>query len=152
VSDPAPDDPNAIRVERTFRAPVEAVFAAWTSAEMLRRWYQPGADWATPLAELDLRVGGRLRVAMRSPAGNVFGGGGEFREIDPPRRLVFTWTWDRPEVGEGMQLVEVEFTDNRDGTTTVALINRGLHDEEIRESHRDGWEASFDNLDVVLAL
>jgi len=152
MTDSTPHDPTAIRIERTFRASVEAVFAAWTSPEMLRRWYQPGADWDIPLAELDLRVGGRLRVAMRSPAGDVFGGGGEYREIDPPRRLVFTWTWDRADVGEGMQLVEVEFSDNRDGTTTVVLTNAGLADEQASESHREGWEASFDNLDGVLAL
>jgi uncharacterized protein YndB with AHSA1/START domain len=152
VTDPAADDPTAIRIERTFRAPVEAVFAAWTSPEMLRRWYQPGADWDIPLAELDPRVGGSLRVAMRDPDGEIFGGGGQYRELDPPRRLVFTWTWDRPDVGEGTQLVEVDFTDNRDGTTTVVLTNRGLRDAESRASHREGWEASFDNLDVVLAL
>ena len=145
------DDPTTIRIERTFRASVEAVFSAWTSPAMLRRWYQPGADWDVPLAELDLRVGGRLRVAMRNPAGVVFAGGGEYREIDLNRRLTFTWTWDRPELGQGPQLVEVEFTDNGDGTTTVVLVNGGLRDEEARESHRDGWEASFDNLDDVLA-
>ena len=140
-------DPTAVRSERTFSAPAADVFAAWTSPEMLRRWYAPGADWDTPLAELDPRVGGRLRVAMRDPSGEVFGGGGVYREIDPPRRLVFTWTWDRPEVGEGTQLVEVEFTDNGDGTTTVLLINRGLRDEEAQGAHLDGWAASFDNLE-----
>lgn len=151
MSEPARDDPGAIRIERTFRARVDAVFAVWTSPEMLRRWYAPGVDWDTPLAELDPRVGGRLRVAMRDPAGDVFAGGGEYLEIDPPRRLVFTWTWDRPEVGAGTQLVEVDLTDNGDGTTTVVLINRGLRDEEARESHREGWDASFENLDVLLA-
>jgi uncharacterized protein YndB with AHSA1/START domain len=150
VTDPQPQDPTAIRIVRTFRAPVEAVFAAWTSPEMLRRWYQPGADWDTPLAELDLRVGGRLRVAMRDPTGDVFAGGGEYVEVDPLRRLVFTWTWDRPEVGAGTQLVEVEFTDHGDGTTTVVLTNRGLHGEASMDSHRDGWDASFDNLVDVL--
>jgi uncharacterized protein YndB with AHSA1/START domain len=151
VTAPAPGDPSAIRVERTFRAGVDAVFAVWTSPEMLRRWYAPGVDWDTPLAELDARVGGRLRVAMRDPAGDVFAGGGEYREVDPPRRLVFTWTWDRPEAGEGTQLVEVDFTDNGNGTTTVVLINRGLRDEQSRESHREGWDGSFDNLDRLLA-
>jgi uncharacterized protein YndB with AHSA1/START domain len=152
VTDSTPHDPTAIRIQRMFRAPAEVVFTAWTSVEMLRRWYQPGADWDIPVAELDLRVGGPLRVAMRSPTGDVFAGGGEYREIDPPRRLVFTWAWDRPEVGEGTQLVEVEFTDNRDGTTTVVLTNRGLRDEEARRSHREGWIASFDNLDRLLVL
>jgi uncharacterized protein YndB with AHSA1/START domain len=151
MTDSASPDPTAIRIERTFRSPVEAVFAAWTSAEMLRRWYPPGADWDTPVAEIDVRVGGKLRLVMRDPTGEEYGGGGEYREIDPPTRLVFTWAWDRSDVGQGTQLVEVEFTDNRDGTTTVVMINRGLRDEQARGSHREGWEGSFDNLDRVLA-
>ena len=144
------DDPSAIRIERTFRAPVDAVFAAWTSAEMLRRWYPPGADWDTPVAEVDLRIGGALRLVMRAPSGDEFGGGGEYREIDPPRRLAFTWAWDRSIATRATQLVEVDFTDNRDGTTTVVMVNRGLRDEEAQE-HREGWDASFENLDRLLA-
>jgi uncharacterized protein YndB with AHSA1/START domain len=139
-------DATAIRIERRFAAPIQAVFEAWTSAEMLRRWYQPGADWDTPVAEVDLRVGGRLRLAMRNPDGEEFGGGGEYREITPPTRLVFTWVWDRPDVAEGVQLVEIDLTEHRDGTTTVVMTNRGLTDERSRESHREGWEGSFDKL------
>lgn len=147
----APGDPMAIRIERTYAAPAGAVFEAWTSADLLRRWYPPGADWDTPVAEVDLRVGGRLRLVMRSPDGQEFGGGGEYREITPPRRLVFTWAWDEPDVAEGVQLVEVDFTEHADGTTTVVMTNRGLADERSRESHRDGWEGSFDNLARVLS-
>jgi uncharacterized protein YndB with AHSA1/START domain len=137
---------DAIRIVRRFAAPIEAVFGAWTSAELLRRWYPPGADWDTPVAEVDLRVGGRLRLVMRSPDGEVFGGGGEYREITPPVRLVFTWMWDPPDAGAVVQLVEVDFTRHPDGTTTVVMTNRGLADEESRESHREGWEGSFDSL------
>jgi uncharacterized protein YndB with AHSA1/START domain len=151
MSEPAAHDPTAIRIERTFRAPAQAVFDAWTSVEALRRWYPPGADWDTPVAEVDLRVGGRLRVVLRSPTGEEFGGGGEYREITPPTRLVFTWTWDRPETGDGTQLVEVDFSEQPDGTTKVVMTNRGLLDDATRESHREGWEGSFDNLDRVLA-
>jgi uncharacterized protein YndB with AHSA1/START domain len=151
VTDLPWDDSSAIRIERTFAAPGHVVFDAWTSPRMLRRWYPPGADWETPTAEVDLRVGGRLRIVMRSPDGEEAGGGGEYREVVPPTRLVFTWAWDRPELGEGGQLVEVDFTDNGDGTTTVVLTNSGLAGAETRESHRDGWEGSFDNLDRVIA-
>jgi uncharacterized protein YndB with AHSA1/START domain len=151
MTDRAPSDSTAVRIERTFSAPAQAVFEVWTSAEALRRWYPPGADWDTPVAEVDLRVGGRLRIVMRSPGGEEFGGGGEFREIAPPTRLVFTWAWDRPDVAEGAQLVEVDFTEHPDGTTTVVLTNRGLRDQASRESHREGWEGSFDNLARVLA-
>jgi uncharacterized protein YndB with AHSA1/START domain len=146
VTEAEGQDPTAIRIERTYAAPAKVVFEAWTSAEMLRRWYPPGADWDTPVAEVELRVGGRLRIVMRSPSGEEFGGGGEYREITEPSRLVFTWAWDRADVAVGIQLVEVDFTEHPDGTTTVVMTNRGLADEQSRESHRDGWEGSFDNL------
>jgi uncharacterized protein YndB with AHSA1/START domain len=151
VTDPEHRDPTAIRIERTYAARAIEVFEAWTSAELLRRWYPPGADWDTPVAEVDLRVGGRLRLVMRSPDGEEFGGGGEYREITPPTRLVFTWAWDRSDVGEDVQLVEVDFTEHTNGTTTVVMTNRGLADERARESHREGWEGSFDNLARVVS-
>ena len=150
MSEQTPLDPTVLRIERTFNAPVHAVFDAWTSVEVLRRWWPAGADWDTPSAEVDLRIGGALRVVMRSPDGEEFGGGGEFVEITPPRRLAFSWTWDEQVGYEGTQLVEVDFTEHPDGTTTVVMTNHGLDDEQARESHRDGWEGSFDNLARVV--
>jgi uncharacterized protein YndB with AHSA1/START domain len=145
------DPRDAIRIQRTFAAPPSEVFEVWTSPEMLRRWYPPGPDWETPVAEVDLRVGGKLRIVMRNPDGESFGGGGEYREVAPPTRLVFTWAWDRHELAAGAQLVEVDFIAEPDGSTTVIMINRGLTDERARHSHRDGWEGSFDNIDRLLA-
>ena len=141
-----------LRIERTFRAPAAAVFAAWTSADALRRWWPAGPGWDTPVAEVDVRVGGRLRLVMRNPDGAEFGGEGRYVEIDPPDRLVFTWQWDPglPEVGEGVQRVEVTFAENSDLTTTVVLVNHGLTEAE-EQSHREGWLLSFDNLDQALA-
>lgn len=151
MTEPAAPDPSAIRLERRFDAPAEAVFDAWLSPEVLRRWWPAGADWETPVAEVDPRVGGGLRLVMRSPDGEEFGGSGEYLEITPPKRLVFTWTWDGHEGHRGTQRIEIDFNQRPDGTTTVVLINRGLPDEESRRSHREGWVASFDNLDRVLA-
>jgi uncharacterized protein YndB with AHSA1/START domain len=151
MTDAIPPDPTALRLKRTFNAPVEAVFDAWTSAEVLRRWWPAGSDWETPVAEVDVRVGGSLRLVMRNPEGEEFGGSGEYLEITPRERLVFTWTWDGHEGHEGTQLIEVEFREQEDGTTTVVLTNRGLRDEDSKRSHRQGWEASFDNLERVLA-
>jgi uncharacterized protein YndB with AHSA1/START domain len=151
MSEPTPPDPAPLRLERTFNAPAQAVFDAWMSVEVLRRWWPAGPDWETPVAEVDVRVGGSLRLVMRSPDGEEFGGRGEYLEITPPERLVFTWAWDGHEGHEGTQLVEVEFEERDDGTTTVVLTNRGLRDEETKRSHREGWEASFHNLDRVLA-
>lgn len=151
MMDATPADRSVLRMERTFNAPAQAVFDAWTSAEVLGRWWHGGSDWDTPVAEVDVRVGGKLRLVMRSPDGEEFGGSGEYIEITPPNRLVFTWTWDGHEGHEGSQLVEVEFNEGDDGNTTVVLTNRGLRDEESKRSHEEGWQASFDNLDRVLA-
>jgi uncharacterized protein YndB with AHSA1/START domain len=151
VTDPTPPDPTVLRLERTFSAPAQDVFDAWTSSEGLRRWWPAGPDWDTPVAEVDARVGGALRLVMRSPKGEEFGGSGEYIEIDRPRHLVFTWTWDDQDRRESRQLVEVEFRDRGDGTTSVVLTNRGLPDEQSKRAHREGWQASFDNLDRVLA-
>ena len=82
-------------MERTYQAPAQAVFDAWTSEEVMRRWWHAEHDWETTAAEVDLRVGGTVRVVMRNPHEDVeYGGGGQYTEIDPPNRLVFTWLWD----------------------------------------------------------
>jgi len=151
LTDERPPDADALRLERRFNAPAQALFDAWTTAEALRRWWPAGSDWETPVAEVDVRVGGGMRLVMRSPEGEEFGGCGEYVEITPPERLVFTWTWDGHEGHEGTQVIEVEFSEQPDGTTTVVLTNRGLGDEESKRSHKEGWESSFRNLDRVVA-
>jgi uncharacterized protein YndB with AHSA1/START domain len=139
-----------LRIERTFAATAATVFDAWTSVEVLRRWWPAGPGWETPVAEVDVRIGGRLRLVMRAPDGTEFGGEGRYVEISRPTRLVFTWQWESVQLGPQSQLVEVTFTENADATTTVVLVNRGLTESE-EQSHREGWHASFDNLDAVLA-
>ena len=71
-----PETRRQITDERTFAAPAEAIFDAWTSAEGLRRWWPAGPGWDTPVAEVDVRVGGRLRLVMRAPDGGELGGEG----------------------------------------------------------------------------
>jgi uncharacterized protein YndB with AHSA1/START domain len=146
-----PPDGFVLRLERTFAAPAPVVFDAWMSPEVLRRWWPAGPGWETPVAVVDARVGGRLRLVMRSPDGEEFGGSGEYVEIKRPVRLVFTWTWDGHQGHEGTQLVEVDFREREDGSTTVVLTNRGLRDEESKRLHYEGWQLSFDNLDRVFA-
>jgi uncharacterized protein YndB with AHSA1/START domain len=141
-------DSTTLRIERTFRAPAAAVFDAFTDEEVLRRWWRAEHDWETTVAEVDLRLGGEVRVVMRNPhTGDEYGGGGRYTEIEPPRRLAFTWLWDdRTE----RQLIEIDFED-RDGATLVRFTHRALWDEEAVRAHQDGWSKAFDNLERVLA-
>lgn len=135
-------------MKRTFRAPAQAVFDAWTSEEVMRRWWHAGHDWETPVAEVDLRVGGTVRVVMRNPHEDVeYGGGGEYTEVDPPHRLAFTWTWDDH---DKRQLIELDF-EEADGVTTVHFTHRDLWDEEAVRSHEEGWGTCFANLERTLA-
>src|SRR3954462_5835295 len=139
---------HTLRIERTFQAPAQAVFDAWTSEEVMRRWWHAERDWETTEAEVDLRVGGTVRVVMRDPHKDVeYGGGGGYTEIDPPHRLAFTWLWDG---NPRRMLIEVDFVE-RDGATTVHFTHSGLWDEEAVRSHEDGWRKCFDNLERLLA-
>lgn len=145
---PGPLSGETLVIERTFQAPAQAVFDAWTSEEVMRRWFHGQHDWETPEARVDLRLGGAVRVVMRDPQkGAEYGGGGHYTEIDPPSRLAFTWTWDDDDTRE--TLIELDF-EEADGATTVRLTHSNLRDEESVRSHEGGWTACFDNLGRAL--
>lgn len=135
-------DDLTLRIERTYEAPAEAVFDAWTSEEVLRRWWRPKDGWETPEATVDLRVGGALRIVMRDTDGDHHAATGTYTEVERPTRLAFTWTWDNSD-REG--LIEVDFEEH-DGMTRVSFTHSGLEDEEAVRSHEDGWGHILDQL------
>ena len=137
-----------VRIERTFDAPAAAVFDAWTSPEVMRRWFHPAPDWETPEAEVDLRVGGKVRVVMRRPDGTEAEAQGEYTLIDRPLRLEMTWTFD--EDPSNRQLIELTFSES-EGSTTVVMINSGISTEERRDAQHNGWHGCSDELERALA-
>ena len=141
------DSAQVVRIERTFDAPAEDVFDAWTSEEVIRRWFKPGQGWGTPSADVDLRVGGTIRVVMRDPDGGEVGASGEYTLIERPNKLAFTWTFDDDPSNE--QMIELEFTE-QDGATTVLFVNSNISSEKRRDSQYDGWAACLDNMQRVL--
>jgi len=139
---------HTLRIERAYAAPAPVVFEAFTSPEVMRRWWHAERDWETSAAEVDLRVGGAVRVVMRDPERDAeYGGGGTYTEIDPPRRLAFTWLWDDDTT---RMLIEIDFEET-DGRTVVRFTHSGLWDEEAVRSHEGGWNRAFDNLEDALA-
>lgn len=138
-----------LEIERTFNASAGEVFDAWTNEAVLRRWFHGQPEWETPIAEVDLRVGGRVRIVMRDPqAGEDHGAGGEYTVVNAPHRLAFTWRWDDQD--SERQLIKLEFTESV-GATTVRMTSHGIATQERRDSHREGWGICFDNLDRALA-
>ncbi len=141
-------DSNTLRIQRTYRAPAQAVFDAWTNEEVIRRWWHAEVGWETSEAEVDLRVGGAVRVVMRDSESHAeYGGGGRYTEIDPPNRLAFTWSWDD---NSTRTLIEIEF-EEADGVTTVNFTHSDLWDEEAVRGHEGGWNRCFDHLERALA-
>ena len=141
-------DEQVLRIERTFDAPIERVFDAWTSPDVLTRWLHADPAWSTPVAEVDLRVGGTVRVVMRDPeTGATWGARGEYAVIEAPHRLAFTWIWDHDPPHE--QMVELQFSE-REGRTTVLMINSRVPTDELRRDQERGWQRCYDNLDRSL--
>lgn len=141
----------SLRIERTFDAPSEEVFDAWTNPEVLRRWWRPNPAWVTPVAEVDLRVGGRYRISMEDPeSGTRHTAGGEYNEISRPRRLVYTWQWEQADGQAGhVSIVTVDF--RADGErTNVILEHSGLESSQSRDSHTHGWTGILEMLQVHL--
>jgi uncharacterized protein YndB with AHSA1/START domain len=137
-----------VRIERTFEAPAQDVFDAWTSPEVMRRWFHCAPDWDTPVAEVDLRVGGNVRVVMRRPDGSEGEARGEYTLIDRPHRLVMNWTFDAAPSNE--QQVELFFTES-EGSTTVLMVNSGISTDARRDAQDEGWQGCLDELERVLA-
>ena len=142
------DSAQVVRIERTYDAPAEDVFDAWTSEEVISRWFRPQEGWQEAEAEVDLRVGGTVRVVMRTPDGEPIRAGGEYTLIERPHRLAFTWTFEDDPSNE--QMIELEFTE-RDGATTVLFLNSNISGRERRDSQYDGWSTCLDEMGRVLA-
>jgi uncharacterized protein YndB with AHSA1/START domain len=134
----------SLRVERTYDASPEEVFDAWTNPEVLRRWWAVHPEGTTPIAEVDLRVGGRYRLSMESPEGERHTVQGEYSEVDRPHRLVYSWQWELDAGGLGpASTVTVEFHE-RAGSTEVVLEHAGLPDAASRDRHAHGWTTCMD--------
>ena len=142
------DSGHVVRIERTFAASAEEVFDAWTSPEVMLRWFHCYPDWETPVAEVDLRVGGEVRVVMRQPDGSESGMHGEFRLIERPHRLVMTWIFHDDPSNE--QLIELSFSESA-GSTTVVMVNTRISTDERRQSQDVGWNGCLDQLERVLS-
>ncbi|MBI3127030.1 MAG: SRPBCC domain-containing protein [Candidatus Tectomicrobia bacterium] len=138
---------HTLRLVRTFEAPRERVFRAWTDPEALKEWYGPDG-WSTPSAEVDLRAGGGYRITMKGPEGEEIRLSGTFREVRPPERLVYTWNWEKFHLdlgGLGETLVTVEFHE-RGGATELILTHERFPRAETRDLHGGGWASTLDCL------
>jgi uncharacterized protein YndB with AHSA1/START domain len=110
-----------ILITREFDAPRHLVYQAWTTPELVKRWWS-GHRGEVKSAEIDLRVGGRWRYVMVADGGFEVAFHGEYREIVPGRRIVTTEVYELPGAPEGEGALNIVTFTEADGRTTLTLL------------------------------
>ena len=150
-----PDNATLV-LRRLLKAPQERAFKAWTSPEHIQKWMRPEPGMVVPSVLMDLRAGGKFRIQMKNPDGEYFTAVGEFREVNVPDRLVYTWDWEKD--GGGAEFGEVE---GKTSLITVEFIKRGEQTDfvmthtrfatlESRDAHAEGWTRALENFATFL--
>jgi uncharacterized protein YndB with AHSA1/START domain len=138
------DIPLETHVERRFAAPPERVFRAWTTPGELCQWFRVDTTSACRCEVLDVRAGGRYAIQMTGAKG-VRTVSGEYLEVSPPNRLVFTWLWDgHPDEKKTVVTIQIEPTS--DGGSTLALKHARFPDQNMADEHKKGWTMIFGTL------
>ncbi|WP_203069923.1 SRPBCC family protein [Falsiroseomonas ponticola] len=135
----------SLTLVKRIKAPPATVFAAWTRAEMLARWFGPHHT-TVEQAEIEAREGGRFLVRLIEDNGERHGVGGTYTVFEPERRLVFTWAW--VSMPERESRVTVEFRAVPEGTE-VTLTHDRFADADTATRHRRGWTESLERLEAL---
>jgi uncharacterized protein YndB with AHSA1/START domain len=138
-----------LEMRRIVPAAPSIVFRAFSHADELAKWWGPHGFTVASL-EFEPRVGDRYRIEMQPPEGDAFYLTGEFRQVDPPARLAYTFVYEDPDPDDVETLVELSFRDL--GESTEVLFTQGPFKTEARlELHRDGWTDSFDRVEEFIS-
>jgi uncharacterized protein YndB with AHSA1/START domain len=138
---------NQLSIKRTFDAPITRLFACFTQPELLVQWHSP-SDSMTVDALVDLQPGGSYRIGMTGEDGQAHIAVGQFREIDEPYRLVYSWRW---EGGEGQDTLVTVLFSELGAQTEVELIHTGFDSDDTTQHHSQGWMGIFSRLAIHLA-
>jgi uncharacterized protein YndB with AHSA1/START domain len=149
VTTPADDE---IRMTRLFNAPAHLVFEAMTRPEHVKQWWgQLGEGYSVPVCEIDLRPGGAWRFVNRHPKGEA-AFYGEYREVTPPRRLVFTEIFE--EFPDSVSVVTADFTEESGKTRLTATVrypSPEVRNMVLASGMAKGAGISYDRLEDLVA-
>jgi uncharacterized protein YndB with AHSA1/START domain len=135
-------------MRRVFTAAPTAVFAACSEADALAQWWGP-QGFTVPVLDFRPRVGQTYRIMMQPPQDRAFYLTGQFRQVDRPTVLAYTFVWEDPDPDDIENLVVLAFRDL--GDTTEGLLTHAPFKTEARRAlHRNGWADSFEKLQRLL--
>ena len=140
----------SLEIKRLIHAPRDRVYAAWTNPAQMKEWFGPKSVQTHDLVA-DVRVGGKYRWDLSNSEGEKMTARGEYRELQPGRKIVFTWQWDDDEDWENhISVVTVELSDC-EGGTELRLTHENLPNEQSRDGHSGGWMSALDKLEGFFA-
>ena len=140
----------SLETRRFIRASRDRVYAAWTDPAQLKMWFGPENVQTRDLMA-DARVGGAFHWDCTDPEGKEVTISGEYRELQPGRKIVFTWRLEEDEDwANHRSLVTVEFSD-REGGTEVRVTHEKLPNEASRDDHKQGWGSVLDRLEKFVS-
>jgi len=135
-----------LKIKQSFKAPIKSVFEAWTNPEQVAKWYGP-EGFTNKVHEFDFKVGGRYRITMTGPKGERHTVVGEFKSIESPRLVAYTWRWEGSPVEPTLVTVELEA---KEGATEMHFKHSGFAETADRDNHDKGWLSSFAKLERYL--
>ena len=138
----------SLAIVRKLDAAPGKVWRAITEPEALKKWMAPSEDFKVPLAEAELRIGGRYHIVMNAPDGQVHDVSGVYREIVPNKKLVYTWAWKSTPERESVVTIELRAAGSG---TELTLRHEQFADEEARNHHEQGWNGCLARLEKALA-
>ncbi len=149
---------NAVCVRRTFDAPVDLVWRAYTEPALMHRWLLGPPGWSMPVCDMHVRTRGTFLWRWRNDDdGKEFGFSGEFKEVVLHQKIVSTELFDPGDVGgtmgEGATVNTVTFEESGGVTTMTTLIeyaSQADRDAALATGMTDGMEMSYKRLDAVL--
>ena len=142
-------DERTLYLERVFPAPPPRVFELQIDPVQLARWWGP-KGFTSPSIALDPRVGGSYRIEMQPPEGARFFLTGEFRRVDPPAHLTYTFRWEPPDPDDQETVVAIELQ-NAGGSTKLSVAQGPFATAARRALHEQGWTESLDRLHEHIA-
>jgi uncharacterized protein YndB with AHSA1/START domain len=139
-------DKVSLEITRFIKAPRDRVYAAWTDLAQLKQWFGPENVQTRELV-VDVRVGGKYRWDLTNSEGEKMTCRGEYRELKPNKKIVFTWQWDDDEDWENRTSIVTVELDDADGGTELRLVHEQLPNEASRDGHTQGWNSALDKFE-----
>ncbi|MGB8472862.1 MAG: SRPBCC domain-containing protein [Candidatus Acidiferrum sp.] len=143
-------DELSLEVKRFIKAPRDRVYAAWVDPAQLKQWFGPENVQTHDLVA-DVRVGGKYRWDITNAEGEKMTVRGEYRELQPGRKIVFTWQWDDDEVWKNRTSIVTVELDDAEGGTELRLTHVQLPSEQSRDRHIEGWESVLERLEKLFS-